>query len=310
MLRVLLTGAHSTVGSYLLKQLLTRGDEVTVLADPEYIEPIRYRDRLTVLANERNDAQMYSEAAGRQDVVICLDGMVDVPGSAPIDPFEQELERLELLIQACAESSCRLVYASTVTVYQPTPRPAMWPIAEDTPRQAHGNDHLLHYGQLRIDAEDLIQQYHNSHELEYVILRPTLVYAPHVWFVEGLLRQLVNRPRRALRQASALGTMQWVHASDAAEAFVLAATKEEAANEIFNIAGGENVTMRGLLDTILRILEETSERNAKNSPWLQTPYRFDTSKARSLLGYKPRMKLNDGIKELLATMEHKGQFAA
>src|SRR3712207_4328280 len=52
---VLVTGATGFVGPHLLQRLLARGDTIRVLALPETVEQVRYRDRVEVVVGDLAD---------------------------------------------------------------------------------------------------------------------------------------------------------------------------------------------------------------------------------------------------------------
>ena len=222
------------------------------------------------------------------------------------------MHNTENLLCASVIGVRRFVFISSVLVYRPVPWPSRWPITEDFPRRAHGNAALRNYGQSKIEAEDLILDFHRQYGLEYVILRPTVAYGPGAWFVEQLLRQLVSRPRLALARGAQLGVMQWVHVSDLAEAIVLAGTCPRAANAVFNIAGREAITMQDVADAVREIIGPFSlldgirsqgRARGKSSP------KFSIEKAQTILGHTPQVRFPEGLDEILAAMEHRQPLA-
>jgi nucleoside-diphosphate-sugar epimerase len=196
----------------------------------------------------------------------------------------------------------RFVYTSSVSVYSPAPYPFMWPITEDSPLKAHGSEALKNYGQSKIDAEGLIQRTQREEGLEYVIIRPPTVYGPGAHFVLKMIDQIMSRPFMALNGNGQLGYMQWIHVEDLAEAIILAGTRPKAANEVFNVAGGEIITAPIIAATILET--ERSDLGIDASHYLvPTPgnysMRFDISKAQQKLGFTPQVKFKHGLLEML-----------
>lgn len=308
-MRVLLTGATELIGTHILDCLMARGDTIRLLVLPEMIDRVRYRNSMEVIAGSLDDPQAVAEATKDVEVVYHAAQLLPAPGKKPEDFEQVNLRGTENLLQASVGRIRRFVFISSVLVYRPTPWPSRWPITEDSPRQAHGNELLRNYGQNKIDAEDLIVRFHHNHGLEYVILRPTVAYAPGAEFVEQLLRQIVNRPRLALYQGAQLGVMQWVHVSDLAETVVLAGTRQSAANEVFNVAGSEAITVEDVATMVwdnMRLAAQLPLRQSRISPRGNHNPKFDTSKVQAVLGYTPQMKIGEGLEKILAVMQHRG----
>jgi nucleoside-diphosphate-sugar epimerase len=310
-MRVLLTGATGNIGSYVLEQLVTRGDTVRVLALPETVEQVPYQESVEVIIGNLDEGDALAEATAGMDVVYHL--AARLPGSEPQDIFRVNVQGTENLLCASVHNGVhRFVFTSSVAVYSPRPLPFMWPITEDSPQSAHGSDALRNYGQSKIDAEDLILRFHREHELEYVILRPTAIYGPGIQYSEQLLQRTMRYPQLALSQGRLLGTMQWVHVKDLAEAVILAGTRAKSANEAFNVAGGEAVTMWDITAAVSDIMGSTSRMDARRLQARQRgnySLRFDISKAQAVLGYTPQMKLQEGLEEMLAAMDERRPFA-
>jgi dTDP-L-rhamnose 4-epimerase len=102
----------------------------------------------------------------------------------------------------------------------------------------------------------------------------------------------------------------FVSVYDVVQAARLALEKPEAAQQVFNVGSGERFTIREIAErTALVLNKEFIE------PEITEKYRVgdirhcfaDISLARSVLGYEPRVKLDDGLRELAGWLE--GQVA-
>jgi dTDP-L-rhamnose 4-epimerase len=98
----------------------------------------------------------------------------------------------------------------------------------------------------------------------------------------------------------------FVSVHDAARACTLALERDEAAGQAVNVGSGESVTV---LEAAQRLAEATGRQNIRPKPTGE--YRAgdvrhcfaDISLARELLGYEPRVALDDGMAELAAWLE-------
>lgn len=97
----------------------------------------------------------------------------------------------------------------------------------------------------------------------------------------------------------------FVSVHDVAQACRLAMEVEEAAGETFNVASGHNYSISELASKLARAIGKDIE------PEITGKYRAgdirhcfaDISKARRILGYEPRVSLEEGLKELVAWLE-------
>jgi nucleoside-diphosphate-sugar epimerase len=299
--RVLLTGATGLIGPKVLDRLVKRGDDVRVLALPDTVDEVDHRDAVEIVPGSLDDAEALKEATSGVEVVHHLAGML--PGADPAEMFRVNVDGTESLLHACVEQKVRrLVFVSSVAVYRPAPFPFMWPLREDSPQAAHGNDELRNYGQSKIDAEAAIMERTEEQGLEHVILRPPVIYGPGAPFVDGLVRQTIERPRAAMLQGARLGVMQWIHARDMAEAIVLAGSRPGAANRAFNVAGDEPITMARLCAIVHEALNPRRKWGVQREAARQLGdhgLRFDITACQEVLGFSPQVRLRDGIAEML-----------
>jgi nucleoside-diphosphate-sugar epimerase len=300
----LVTDAHSVLGRHVVDRLLARGDRVRVLALDGEARGLPRRRQLEVVHGSVVDAGLVADAAAPAEVVYHL-AQVEPGGGSAENLVETNVTGTEHVVRACLAGHARLVHLSTVMVYQPTPWPALWPITEGSPRRAHGDASLRNYGQTKIDAENRILQRRRGDGLEYVILRPTLVYGAGVPFAEQFVRQVVARPAAAIARYAVFGTMQWVEVRDLAKAVLLAGTRPEAANTVLNIAGREAFVAFEAAGLVWRLLAGDPRRfTGPSRPGLGgSRLKFDIRRAQALLGYSPKETLRTGLEDVLDAIE-------
>jgi dTDP-L-rhamnose 4-epimerase len=98
----------------------------------------------------------------------------------------------------------------------------------------------------------------------------------------------------------------FVNVADVARACRLALERERATDQVFNVASGEPITIR---DVAVRVAEVLAKRHL--APEITNRYRAgdirhcfaDVSRARSVLGYSPRVSFNEGLTALAAWLE-------
>jgi dTDP-L-rhamnose 4-epimerase len=117
-------------------------------------------------------------------------------------------------------------------------------------------------------------------------------------------RLLNDSPPRIFEDG--LQRRDFVSVYDVARACRLALEKPEAAGEVFNVASGEAFTVR---DIAMRLAQVLGKQHI--APEIVGKYRVgdirhcfaDIGKARRVLGYEPRVRIDDGLAELAAWLE-------
>src|SRR5262245_26010552 len=175
-MRVLLTGATGHIGRQLLKHLVSRGDDVCVLALPGTTQQIRKYDNVTVVEGDLSDEDALLRATDSARIVYHLAG--SVIGAAPREFSRVNIEGTENLLRACESSKIqRFVFTSSVAVYAPAPTPEGWPITEKSPIRTQGRMPLMTYAHSKIAAEKAILRRQDSGVFECTIIRAPAVYS-------------------------------------------------------------------------------------------------------------------------------------
>ena len=96
-------------------------------------------------------------------------------------------------------------------------------------------------------------------------------------------------------------TRDFVNVKDVVEANMLALTKQKVAGEVFNISTGKAVTINMLTETLQKIMDKTDLEPVHAEPRpgdIKHSY-GDITKAKRKLKYKPRVPLEQGLKEFV-----------
>ncbi|HKQ98022.1 MAG TPA: NAD(P)-dependent oxidoreductase [Candidatus Polarisedimenticolia bacterium] len=313
-LTVLLTGASGYVGSVILDRLVGSGASVRVLALPETVVGLVHRDRIELFEGSLADKELLARATKGVDVVYHFGAALPTSDTNLI--IEVNIRGTEnLLVAATANRVRRFVHASSMAVYDPVLRRSRWPITEEFPLQAPGRRARSHYPRSKVEAEGLVRRAGADSGMEFVILRFPIVYGLGAPLVEDYIKTLLDRPRVLTTGAAEAPGMQWVHVDDLAAATVLAGTRAEAANQVFNISGADVFSMRDLLEAVaeekqvpLPALRERrpffkalAERRLRNAT-----LKYDVKKAEAALGFRARDDLRATLRAIAADMNRRG----
>ena len=137
-----------------------------------------------------------------------------------------------------------------------------------------------------------------------VVVRPFNAYGP-AQTPDRIIPEIIVKALRKERLAMTQGrqTREFNYVEDLVEGFLRAATVPGVEGEVFNIGGGEEVSMRDLARTVLELMGDPIAAEFGTLPERPTEIwsmRSDSSKARERLGLGPFRPLRDGLEPTIA----------
>jgi UDP-glucuronate 4-epimerase len=308
---ILVTGAAGFIGSHTTATLLERGDHVVGLDNlNDYYAPARKRANLEELAALPGASERFTFVQGdirdrplvRQlfekhgfTAVAHLAAMAGVRISVE-DPwlyYDVNLTgTLNLLDAGREHGNPNFVLASTSSAYGNT---TQVPFVETDPADRP----LAPYPASKRSAELLGHSYHHIHGTDFTALRFFTVYGPRGrpdMLAYKLLTAMSNNEPMPLYNGGQMHR-DWTFVSDIVQGIV-AATDRRLGYEIINIGRGEPV----LLADFVRSIEALAGRTApvQSEPMMRADVSYtyaDISKARKLLGYEPKVSVQDGVQQ-------------
>ncbi|HEY3061228.1 MAG TPA: NAD-dependent epimerase/dehydratase family protein [Chloroflexota bacterium] len=320
---VLVTGATGCLGRHLVDSLVHDGLHVRALTQQS--SKTNHLDQLGVEVQrgslvEQNDLE---RAVQGVDTVFHLGGLVldDRPDDTS-EALWKEIERFnvegtERLARAAASAGAqRFVFCSSVRLFG-FGNQLLWD--EDDPRTPSDL-----YSRGKAHAEAALLRVGQETGLEVVHIRPRFIYGNHDRYV---MPQLVRTARRGVLPLPGGGQSIWgvVYVKDCVQALRLAAERP-VAGQAFNITSGECLSLRDILTEVARALGrplrivsvpmpavtalaaavEIGARAAGRRPplsrallrWRLNDHHFSIARARRDLGYTPRYRLPEALREI------------
>ncbi len=304
-MKAIVTGAAGFIGSHLADALLAAGDHVVGIDS--------FSDGYTAALKEANAARLAASSGFRlvradlaeaalaplldgATVIFHLAARAGVRASwgSEFDRYARDnlLATQRLLEAARGLSLARFVYASSSSVYGDA---RALPVSEDAP-----TDPVSPYGVTKLGAEHLTRIYHRAFGVPTVSLRLFTVYGPrqrpdmafHKFF-RALLR---DEPIEVYGDGSQ--TRDFTYVGDAVAAIRAAATAPGAAGETINVGGGSRIALRDAIALVgeaagraPRVVHRPAARGDAGHTFASI------AKAESLLGYRPKTALADGLRE-------------
>jgi UDP-glucose 4-epimerase len=305
--QVLVTGGAGTIGSTLVDQLLDAGvAHVDVLDNLvrgrlANLDDALASGRVTLVEGDIRDRDLVHDVTRGKDVVF-HQAAIRITQCA-----EEPRLALEVLVDgsfnvvdaAVAAGVDKLVAASSASVYG---------MAETFPtdeRHHHHNNDTF-YGAAKSFNEGMLRSFRAMNGLDYVLLRYFNVYGPrmdvHGLYTEVLVRWMerIADGEPPLIFGDGRQTMDFVVTTDIARANVLAA-ESAVTDGVYNIASGEEVSLVGLAEALLRVMGsdlpmEHGPERAVNGVVRRLA---DVSAARDDLGFEATIGLDDGLRSLV-----------
>jgi UDP-glucose 4-epimerase len=308
---VVVTGGAGFIGSELVRQLAARGEQVTVVDNLVNGKRENIVDVLSphvqLMVTDIRDLEVLTPLLLEAKTVYHL-ACLGVRHSVHSPHENHEVNAtasLQLLSAARHAEVPRFVYVSSSEVYggvrwAPTIR---WEqMTEDHPAFP-----CTVYGGSKLAGECYARAFYRTYGYPTVVVRPFNTYGPRSHH-EGdsgevipkfLLRCLAGRPMVVFGDGTQ--SRDFTYVSDTAHGILLAGEHPSAVGETINIGSGSEVTVNDLVKRVgLEVgrLDATVEYD-RPRPGDVSRLVADVARARTLLGYEPKVSLSEGLQRLL-----------
>jgi dTDP-glucose 4,6-dehydratase len=306
--KVLVTGAGGFIGSHLTEQLLSHGAEVTAFVrynsrnDLGQLEnlPDNKISQLNVIAGDLRDPDAVRKAAKDIDIIFHLGSLIAIPYSYihPIEVIDTNILGTTNILMAAKDNNVeKIIHTSTSEVYG-TARYV--PIDEKHPLQGQSP-----YSASKIGADMVATSFYKSYELPIAIIRPFNTYGPRQSaraVVPTIITQALTK--KVVQTGSLHPTRDLTFISDMIEGFTRVAEEKKSIGEVINIGTGFEISIGDLAEKILKLSEskaniEIDKKRIRPKDSEVERLWADSTKARKLLGWQPRIKLDDGLKRTI-----------
>ena len=305
--KVLVTGGAGFIGSHLAEKLLSMGCEVTAIdhfdsfytGKEENVEILSKNKRFNLVRGDILDSNVLSSAMKGSDLVFHLAGQAGVRycNDHPLKANSINVDgTLSVLMSARENKVKKVVYASSSSIYGD---PVRLPIDEEHP--THPNSP---YGVSKLAAEHYCLAFTKVYGLETTCLRYFSVYGPRgrpdqviYAFAEKLIRK-----EAPVIFGDGTYSRDFTYVSDVVRGTILAAEKEASDGHAINIGFGRRISINDLVKKILVAMDLDGKLEpiyAENAKGDFSHTEADNRKARELLGWKPEVELDVGLKRFL-----------
>ena len=315
-MRILITGAAGFLGSHLSDRLLAEGHQVIGLDN--FITGSR--DNIAhLMGNEnftfyRHDVSNYIFVPGPIEAVLHFASPASPNPSSPYAYFNLPIQTMKAgalgthnTLGVAKAHNARYLLASTSEIYGD---PLVHPQAESYAGNVDPTGTRAVYDEAKRFAESLTMAYHRQHKVDTRIVRIFNTFGPRMDLEDG--RALPNFLKQALlgQQLTIYGdgsqTRSFCYVDDLVDGIVRLLMSDE--HMPVNIGNPIEMTILQFAQAINQIVQNTAgitfvpAARSERDPQRRQP---DITRARSILGWEPRVDLEQGLKRTIPYFKQK-----
>jgi GDP-L-fucose synthase len=296
--RVVVTGGHGFLGSFVVERLAARGVDAFVPRKHDYdlVQPEGVRALL---------------ADARPEIIIHLAARVGGIGANRENPasffYDNLMMGVQLMEAAYRAQVGKFVALGTVCAY---PKITPIPFKEDDLWNGYPEETNAPYGLAKKMLLVQAQAYRQQYGYDAIFLLPTNLYGPRDNFdpasshvIPALIKKCLEAQARGDAEIVGWGdgspTREFLYVEDAAEGILLAAERYDGSEPV-NLGSAFEISIKDLVTTIARltgfkgqIVWDTSKPNG------QPRRKLDTSRAEAAFGFRSHTTFEDGLRRTI-----------
>ena len=312
---ILVTGGAGFLGSWICDVLVEQGAKVICLDNlvsglKSNISHLMERDDFKFIPHDITQPFFFDEK---------IDAVMHLASRA--SPFEFEKFPIQILkantlgiwmaLGIAKKHNARFLYTSTSEIYG---------CAEEIPTSEEYNGNVNPvgprscYDEAKRCGESYVIAYKMQHGLDTRIARIFNTYGPGMR-AEGVYGRVIprfieqalsNKPITVFGDGTQ--TRSFCYVTDQIEGLLKLAFSERAKGEVVNIGSDKEITILELAKLVWGLTNSSSEIESHPLPKDDPPRRKpDISKAKKLLDWEPKMKLEEGLKRTIEWFEERGE---
>ncbi|WP_394158102.1 GDP-mannose 4,6-dehydratase [Bacillus altitudinis] len=305
---VFVTGCTGLLGSYLVKELIDQGANVTGLVRDQVPRSNLYQggqfEKMNVVQGALEDMQTIERALGEYEIDtvfhLAAQAIVGVANRHPVSTFEANILGTWNVLEACRRQPLikRVIVASSDKAYGDQEQ---LPYDEDMPLNGK------HPYDVSKSCADLISHtYYNTYGLPVCITRCGNLYGGGDLNFNRIIPQtiqLVLEGKAPEIRSDGTFIRDYFYIEDAVKAYLLLAEKMEEkglAGEAFNFSNEIQLTVLELVDKILKAMSSELKPRILNQGTHEIKHQYlSAEKARKLLDWKPDYSIDEGLEKTI-----------
>lgn len=302
--RIVVTGGAGFIGSHLVRALVEQGADRVIVVDS-----LRYGDvanlgalgdrvklvRLTLGTDDTS--ALAPELAGASALFHLAAEKHNQSKDDPARVFRANVEGTHAIYEAAVRAGVsKIVFSSSLYAYG---RVAGEPYSESEVPEPK-----TVYGISKLAGEHLLRYFAEQHGTEWVALRYLFIYGPKQWAGMGYKSVILKSFERLARGEAPVvfgdgqQALDYVYVDDCVDA-TLRALQHDVSGRVLNVASGRAVTVRELIDAMIRVSGKPVGAEAGPADWTAGSWRVgDPERAAELLGWRATTSLEDGLERV------------
>ncbi|NOX98084.1 MAG: SDR family NAD(P)-dependent oxidoreductase [Nitrospirae bacterium] len=328
-MRALITGGAGFIGSHLAEELLKEGNKVTVVDDlstgrRENISHLRENSRFCFVQDTIMNKEKMRELIDDCEVIYHLAAAVGVKFiiDYPLKSMEINVRGTEIVLELAGREKKKVLLTSTSEIYG---KKEDGLFKEDDDRVLGATTiSRWSYSCTKALDEFLALAYHRKRGLPVAIVRLFNTCGPRQTGRYGMVIPRLVKQALSGKPLTVYGdgkqTRSFTYVTDVIKAIVSLTNHPKAVGEIFNLGSEEGISIYGLAEKIKELTHSQSEivfvpyEKAYENNFEDMRHRVpDISKIRNLIGYSPRVRLDEMLKRIIESKKeaqrHKGTEA-
>jgi UDP-glucose 4-epimerase len=313
-MKYLVTGGSGFIGSYLVESLVSRGDQVTVfdnLSTGGVKNLSHIKDKIDFVHGDVRNKELIDKSVAESDFVVHLAAALGVFNivNKPLESLKTNLQGTEAVLEACDKYIKPVLIASTSEIYGKNDKV---PLNEEDDRIiGHPLKSRWSYSEAKAVDESLAYFYYLEKKLPTRIVRFFNTVGPRQVGHYGMVvprfvsAALKNEPLSVYGSGDQIRC--FCHVDDAVRAIILVMDSDKAIGDVFNVGNNHQISIMGLAKKVIEItgsnssIEKIAYEKAYPEGFEDMQRRVpDISKIRRVLGWAPKINLDQIIKDIAA----------
>jgi len=305
---VLVTGCTGFLGSYLVRELLERGANITgVVRDLVADSSLFANDddkKINMIRGSIEDLQLLERVIGEYEIEtvfhIAAQALVGIAYTNPISTFKSNIEGTWNILDACRRSPKikQIIVASSDKAYGDQEK---LPYDENMPLQGK-----YPYDVSKSCADLLAQSYYQTYKLPVCITRCGNLYGGgdlnFSRIIPQTIKSIINGKRPEIRSEGTF-IRDYFYVEDAVLAYLLLAEKMDEGNiygEAFNFSNEIRLTVLEIVDIILGLMNSDLHPVILNQAQCEIKHQcLSAVKAKKLLNWEPKYSIEEGLEKTI-----------